>query len=99
MSPKLPVLSGDDLIKALRKFGYEVVRQDGSHVRLRHSSDPLRQPLTVPRHKTLKPGLAPSDPSRCTNRSERITRRTLISKRLRRKQFAALKEPRISTLF
>jgi predicted RNA binding protein YcfA (HicA-like mRNA interferase family) len=57
MSPKLPVLSGDDLIKALRKFGYDGVRQDGSHVRLRHSSDPLRQPLTVPRHKTLKPGL------------------------------------------
>ncbi len=57
MSPKLPVLSGDDLIKALGKFGYEAVRQYGSHVRLRHSSDPLRQPLTVPRHKTLKPGL------------------------------------------
>jgi predicted RNA binding protein YcfA (HicA-like mRNA interferase family) len=57
MSPKLPVLSGDDLIKVLRKFGYEAVRQEGSHVRLRHSSDPLRHPLTVPRHKTLKPGL------------------------------------------
>jgi predicted RNA binding protein YcfA (HicA-like mRNA interferase family) len=57
MSSKLPVLSGDDLIKVLRKFGYEALRQEGSHVRLRHSGDPLRPPLTVPRHKTLKPGL------------------------------------------
>jgi predicted RNA binding protein YcfA (HicA-like mRNA interferase family) len=57
MSPKLPVLSGDDLIKALKKFGYEPVRQEGSHVRLRHTAEPQRHPLTVPRHRTLKPGL------------------------------------------
>jgi predicted RNA binding protein YcfA (HicA-like mRNA interferase family) len=57
MSPKLPVLSADDLIKALKKFGYEPVRQEGSHVRLRHSTEPQRHPLTVPMHKTLKPGL------------------------------------------
>jgi len=57
MSPKLPVLSGDDLIKALKKFGYESVRQEGSHVRLRHSTESQRHPLTVPRHKALKPGL------------------------------------------
>lgn len=57
MSPKLPVVSGDDLIKALARFGYQAVRQQGSHVRMRHSTDPQRQPLTVPRHKTLKPGL------------------------------------------
>jgi predicted RNA binding protein YcfA (HicA-like mRNA interferase family) len=57
MSPKLPVLSGDDLIKALKKFGYEPVRQAGSHIRLRHSAEPQRHPLTVPRHKTLKFGL------------------------------------------
>ncbi len=57
MSPKLPVLSGDDLVKALRKVGYEEVRQKGSHIRLRHSADPERKPLTVPRHQTLKRGL------------------------------------------
>ena len=57
MSPKLPVISGDDLVKVLEKFGYAVVRQKGSHVRLRHSTEPLRKPLTVPRHKTLKRGL------------------------------------------
>ena len=57
MTPKLPVISGDDLIKALSKFGYVEVRQKGSHVRMRHPTDAQRQPVTVPRHKTLKLGL------------------------------------------
>ncbi|HVS88709.1 MAG TPA: DUF6290 family protein [Candidatus Acidoferrum sp.] len=34
MTPKLPVVSGADLIRALRKFGYVAARQKGSHVRL-----------------------------------------------------------------
>ena len=29
---KLPVVSGKDLIKALKKNGFQVVRQKGSHV-------------------------------------------------------------------
>ncbi|HEC80298.1 MAG TPA: type II toxin-antitoxin system HicA family toxin, partial [Firmicutes bacterium] len=29
---KLPVISGDDLVKALKRFGYEVDHQTGSHV-------------------------------------------------------------------
>jgi predicted RNA binding protein YcfA (HicA-like mRNA interferase family) len=57
MSPKLPVVSGEDFIRVLEKTGYKRVRQKGSHVRLRHSTDPLRKPLTVPLHKTLKRGL------------------------------------------
>ncbi len=57
MSSKLPVISGDDLVRVLEKLGYAIVRQKGSHVRLRHSTDPQRKSLTVPRHKTLKRGL------------------------------------------
>jgi predicted RNA binding protein YcfA (HicA-like mRNA interferase family) len=53
MSPKLPVVSGDQLIRALAKFGYIAVRQKGSHVRLRHSSDPQRVPITVPLHNEI----------------------------------------------
>jgi predicted RNA binding protein YcfA (HicA-like mRNA interferase family) len=53
MSPKLPVISGADLIRALGKFGYEAVRQKGSHVRLRHPSDPRRLPVTVPLHAEI----------------------------------------------
>ncbi|MGH7813329.1 MAG: type II toxin-antitoxin system HicA family toxin [Candidatus Binataceae bacterium] len=57
MSGKLPVISGQDAIRAFQRLGYELVRQRGSHIRLRHPSDPMRRPLTVPNHKTLKPGL------------------------------------------
>jgi predicted RNA binding protein YcfA (HicA-like mRNA interferase family) len=56
MSPKLPVLSGEELIRALRKFGYAVVRQMESHVRLRNEDDPARLPVTVPLHKELAKG-------------------------------------------
>lgn len=57
MNPKLPVVSGDELVKALGKFGYIVVRQKGSHIRLRHATDTSRAPVTVPRHKAVKKGL------------------------------------------
>jgi predicted RNA binding protein YcfA (HicA-like mRNA interferase family) len=53
MSPKLPVVSGADLIRALGKFGYVTVRQKGSHVRLRHSADPRRLPVTIPLHDEI----------------------------------------------
>jgi predicted RNA binding protein YcfA (HicA-like mRNA interferase family) len=53
MSPKMPVVSGEHLIQALAKFGYQVVRQKGSHVRLRHPTDTQRQAVTVPLHKEI----------------------------------------------
>jgi predicted RNA binding protein YcfA (HicA-like mRNA interferase family) len=53
MTPRIPVISGDDLIRALGKFGYVRVRQKGSHVRLRHPSDSNRKPLTVPLHVSI----------------------------------------------
>jgi len=56
MSPKLPVLSGEDMIRVLQSFGYQVVRQKGSHVRLRNDSAPERLPVTVPLHKELAKG-------------------------------------------
>ena len=37
--PKLPVISGDELIKLLTKLGYEIVKQKGSHVRLRKKTE------------------------------------------------------------
>lgn len=55
--PKLPVISGADAIKKLEKLGYSVSRQKGSHVRLHHSTDANKKPLTVPLHSELKPGL------------------------------------------
>ena len=52
---KLPVLSGQKLIRALRKIGYEVDHQTGSHVILRQVNPPHRR-LTVPDHKELAKG-------------------------------------------
>jgi predicted RNA binding protein YcfA (HicA-like mRNA interferase family) len=53
---KLPRdVSGDRLIRVLERLGYEVVRQKGSHVRLKHQGPPVHS-ITVPRHNTLKTG-------------------------------------------
>jgi predicted RNA binding protein YcfA (HicA-like mRNA interferase family) len=48
-------VSGDRLIHALERLGYGVIRQEGSHVRLRHEGPPVHT-ITVPRHNPLKTG-------------------------------------------
>lgn len=53
---RLPVVSGREAVAALQRVGYEIVRQRGSHLRLRHPSNPSRRPVTVPEHRTLKTG-------------------------------------------
>lgn len=54
MSPRLPVVSGQQLVKALERSGWEVARQRGSQVRLHHPD--RRIFLTVPLHRELKRG-------------------------------------------
>lgn len=45
---KLPRdVSADRLIQTLEKLGYRVMRQKGSHIRLRHDGPPVHL-LTVP---------------------------------------------------
>lgn len=51
------VVSARDAIRVFEKIGYRQVRQRGSHIRLRDDTNPNHLPLTVPNHKTLKPGL------------------------------------------
>lgn len=49
---KLPRdISGPEAVKALRRLGFEVVRQEGSHIRLVRQS--VR--LTVPNHNPIAP--------------------------------------------
>ena len=48
-------ISADRLIRALERIGYRVVRQKGSHVRLRHGAPPAHL-ITIPRHDPLKTG-------------------------------------------
>jgi len=45
--PGLPVLKAGQVIRALEKAGFEVARQRGSHVRLRHLDGRV---VTVPVH-------------------------------------------------
>ena len=54
MSERLPVVSGEQLIAALGKLGWVVVRQRGSHVRLKQDGRTLA--LVVPLHRELKRG-------------------------------------------
>lgn len=56
MSPRLPRISGADVIAALQSIGFEVVRIRGSHHFLRH---PDARTTVVPIHagETIGPGL------------------------------------------
>jgi len=45
--PELPVLKAKHLVKALEKADFAVIRQKGSHARLRHSDGRV---VTVPLH-------------------------------------------------
>jgi len=56
VSPKLPQISGQDLVRVLRKLGYEVVRQKGSHMRLRKATTVGEHNITVPEHTTIAKG-------------------------------------------
>ena len=51
---KLPVVSGEECIKALHKLGYITSRVRGSHVWLVCRG---RSPVPVPNHHYLGPGL------------------------------------------
>ena len=52
---KLPVVSGQETVRALKKIGYLVDHQTGSHLILRQSDPPHRR-LTVPHHAELAKG-------------------------------------------
>lgn len=74
MSPKLPIISGAQLIRVLEECGYTVTRQKGSHVRLHHEKDPQRTPITVPLHDEIALGTL-----KRILRDSKITKEQLIS--------------------
>ena len=47
---RLPLISSQELIKALGKIGYSPMRQRGSHIRLACEGKP---PITVPNYRLL----------------------------------------------
>jgi predicted RNA binding protein YcfA (HicA-like mRNA interferase family) len=49
-------ISGQDLIRALKKLGYETTRQTGSHIRLTRRTEKEEHHLTIPEHNPIKIG-------------------------------------------
>ena len=53
---KLPVISGNEAIRALEKAGFIIVRQRGSHVRIKKVTSEKVIKITIPLHETLDRG-------------------------------------------
>jgi predicted RNA binding protein YcfA (HicA-like mRNA interferase family) len=51
-APNLPVISGDEAVRALQRLGFAVNRQKGNHIILRKG--PLG--CVVPNHREIKTG-------------------------------------------
>jgi predicted RNA binding protein YcfA (HicA-like mRNA interferase family) len=54
--PKLRRISGEDILSALTKEGFAVIRQKGSHVRLVNNNSGLNAYITIPLHKEIDRG-------------------------------------------
>ena len=54
--PRLPVVSGEKLLKLLGRLGYTLVRQRGSHVRLKKATEAGDHNITVPIHDEIAKG-------------------------------------------
>ncbi len=55
--PKLQLVSGKQAVKKFESLGYKAVRQTGSHIRMWHSFDKGKEPLTIPNHQLIGRGL------------------------------------------
>lgn len=54
---KLPRdISGTELAQRLHRYGYRIVRQTGSHIRLTSATTGIEHHITIPAHRTLKVG-------------------------------------------
>lgn len=54
--PKLPQVSGLQLTRLLQSLGCEVIRQRGSHVRLKKTTIMGEHAVTIPVHKIVAKG-------------------------------------------
>jgi predicted RNA binding protein YcfA (HicA-like mRNA interferase family) len=54
--PKLPQVNGLQLVKTLQSLGYSIIRQRGSHIRLRKIIASGEHSITVPKHKLVAKG-------------------------------------------
>ena len=54
--PKMPVISAEDLINFLIRFGFEIKSQKGSHIKLVKLSASGKQTVIIPNHRIIKKG-------------------------------------------
>ncbi|HZP02547.1 MAG TPA: type II toxin-antitoxin system HicA family toxin [Terriglobia bacterium] len=55
--PRLKRLSGQEVVAILRRFGFEIVTQRGSHIKLRRVGlGGQRETMTIPDHPELDTG-------------------------------------------
>lgn len=54
--PKLPILSGQELVKILSRAGFEIKGQKGSHVKMKRQLADRVIVTTVPLHRALDTG-------------------------------------------
>jgi len=54
--PKLPRLSGQEVIKMLSKIGFQIARQKGSHIILTKQTDGGKVAVVVPNHAEVDRG-------------------------------------------
>ncbi|OHD62364.1 MAG: hypothetical protein A2014_04885 [Spirochaetes bacterium GWF1_49_6] len=53
---RIPLLSGEEIIRILEKFGFKVLRQKGSHVSLKRETLNGSIGCVVPNHKEVAAG-------------------------------------------
>lgn len=49
-------ISGEELARLLHRYGYEITRQTGSHIRLTSKFKGREHHITIPAHKDLRTG-------------------------------------------
>lgn len=54
--PGLKRLSGAEVIAILGRFGFQIISQKGSHVKLKRLVDGISQTLTIPNHREIDTG-------------------------------------------
>jgi len=55
MGSKYPVLKPNEIISALNQFGFKVISQKGSHIKLRKEGSPVKT-VIVPNHYEVAKG-------------------------------------------
>ncbi|MFA4857978.1 MAG: type II toxin-antitoxin system HicA family toxin [Candidatus Margulisiibacteriota bacterium] len=53
---RYPILSAKEIINALKRIGFAIIKQKGSHVKLSRHVNGRKITTIVPYHKTVMPG-------------------------------------------